>query len=101
MCRVLDVSRSGYYSGAKHNTSVGRRENERLLQYIQQAYTRGRGTYGSPRITAELRSNGVYCGKNRIARLMRENGIRAKTKRRFKAVTRYRHDILYWWQRIV
>lgn len=94
MCRVLDVSRSGYYSGAKHNTSVGRRENERLLQYIQQAYTRGRGTYGSPRITAELRSNGVYCGKNRIARLMRENGIRAKTKRRFKAVTRYRHDIL-------
>ena len=55
---------------------------------------RGRGTYGSPRITAELRDNGVYCGRNRIARLMKENGIRAKTKRRFKATTRYHHDLL-------
>jgi len=94
MCQVLDVSRSGYYSWAKGNTSNRQRENERLLLHIRQAYIRGRGTYGSPRITAELRNNGIHCGKNRIARLMKENGIRAKTKRRFKAVTRYRHDIL-------
>jgi transposase InsO family protein len=94
MCRVLDVSRSGYYSWAKHNASERQKENERLLLYIQQAYVRGRGTYGSPRITAELRDNGVYCGKNRIARLMKKNGIRAKTKRRFKATTKSRHDFL-------
>jgi putative transposase len=88
MCRVLDVSRSGYYSWAGRNPSKRRREDERLLLHIRQAYMRGRGTYGSPRITAELRGSGVHCGKNRIARLMRENGIRAKTKRRFKVVTR-------------
>jgi len=90
----LDVSRSGYYSWAKHNLSDRRREDERLLQHIRQAYMRGRGTYGSPRVTAELRDGGICCGKNRIARLMRENGIRAKTKRRFKTVRGYRHDIL-------
>ncbi len=55
---------------------------------------RGRGTYGSPRITAELRDNGIQCGKNRIVRLMKENGIKAKTKRRFKATTKSRHDLL-------
>lgn len=55
---------------------------------------RGRGTYGSPRITAELRDNGIQCGKNRIARLMKENGIKAKTKRRFTATTKSRHDLL-------
>ena len=94
MCRLLDVSRSGYYSWVKRSNGVRQRENERLLLYIQQAYVRGRGTYGSPRITAELRDKGVYCGKNRIARLMKENGIRAKTKRRFKATTKSRHDFL-------
>jgi len=94
MCQVLDVSRSGYYSWAKHTTRDRQKEDKRLLLYIQQAYVRGRGTYGSPRITAELRGNGVYCGKNRIARLMKENGIRAKTKRRFKATTKSRHDFL-------
>jgi transposase InsO family protein len=94
MCQVLDVSRSGYYSWIKHNTSVRQKENELLLLYIQQAYVRGRGTYGSPRITAELRDNGIQCGKNRIARLMKENGIKAKTKRRFTATTKSRHDLL-------
>lgn len=94
MCRLLGVSRSGYYLWAKHETSERSQEDERLLSHIRQAYIRGRGTYGSPRITAELRDKGFSCGKNRIARLMRHNGIRAKTKRRFKVVTRYRHDVL-------
>ena len=94
MGRVLEVSRSGYYSWAKHQPGVRQRENERLLIDIQQAYRRGRGTYGSPRITAELRSNGIPCGKSRVARLMKQNGIKAKTKRRFKATTKSRHDLL-------
>ena len=88
------------YPGAViiHGQSIAKcirqKENERLLLHIQQAYVRGRGTYGSPRITAELRDNGIQCGKNRIARLMKENGIKAKTKRRFKATTKSRHDLL-------
>jgi putative transposase len=65
-----------------------------LLVQIRQAFVRGRGTYGSPRITAELRSDGIACGKNRVARLMRQNGIKAKTKRRFKATTKSRHELL-------
>jgi putative transposase len=91
---VLEVSRSGYYSWGKHPVGVRQREDERLLMQIRQAYGRGRGTYGSPRITAELRSKGMVCGKNRVARLMKENGIKAKTKRRFKATTKSRHDLL-------
>jgi len=94
MCRVLEVSRSGYYSWSGHQVSVRQRENDRLLVHIRQAYVRGRGTYGSPRITAELRSDGIACGKNRVARLMRQNGIKAKTKRRFKATTKSRHEVL-------
>jgi len=94
MCRVLEVSRSGYYTWGKHQRGVRQREDERLLIHIRQAYGRGRGTYGSPRITAELRSKGMLCGKNRVARLMKQNGIKAKTKRRFKATTKSRHDLL-------
>ena len=63
-----------------------------MLLHIKEAYVRGRGTYGSPRITAELRDKGILCGKNRVARLMRVHGIKAKTKRRFKATTQYKHD---------
>lgn len=94
MCQVLDVSRSGYYSWTKRDKGVRQKENERLLVYIHQAFVRGRGTYGSPRITAELRDKGIHCGTNRIARLMRENNIKAKTKRRFKATKKSRHDLL-------
>ena len=62
--------------------------------HIRDAYARGRGTYGSPRITAELRANGIQCGKNRVARLMKSNWIKAKTKRRFKATKKSKHDFL-------
>ena len=65
-----------------------------MLLYIKEAYVRGRGTYGSPRVTAELRSKGISCGKNRVAQLMKNNGIKAKTKRRFKATTKSKHDFL-------
>jgi len=94
MCRVWEVSRSGYYSWLKHQVGVRERENDSLLVHIRQAYVRGRGTYGSPRITAELRSNGIACGKNRVARLMKQNGIKAKTKRKFKGATKSCHELL-------
>ena len=94
MCRVLAVSRSGYYKWSKHIRSIRRKENERLLIHIKEAYVRGRGSYGSPRVTAELKDKGISCGKNRIVRLMKQNGIKAKTKRRFKATTKNKHDIL-------
>ena len=94
MCQVLGVSRSGYYLWGKHNKSERQIENDHLLVHIRDAYSRGRGTYGSPRVTAELRANGIQCGKNRVAHLMKSNGIKAKTKCRFKATKKSRHDFL-------
>ena len=58
---MLGVSRSGYYLWEKHNKSERQIENDRLLVHIRDAYARGRGTYGSPRVTAELKAKGVHC----------------------------------------
>jgi putative transposase len=92
MCQALDVSRSAYYAWKKRGKSNRQKENEHLLKEIIQAYETGRRVYGSPRITDELRSKGFCCGENRIARLMRENNIQAKTKRKFRATTNSRHQ---------
>ena len=60
---------------------------------IREIWERSRRVYGSPRITAELRSQGNVCGENRIARLMRENGIKARTKKRFRVTTKSDHNL--------
>jgi putative transposase len=93
MCRVMGVSRSGYYRYLRRGLSRRREENERLLVRIREIWGTRRKVYGSPRITAELRSEGYRCGKNRIARLMRENGIRSLVRRRFKVTTRSDHRL--------
>jgi transposase InsO family protein len=93
MCRVLGVSRSGYYGWKKQPLSNRQRENEKLLVYIKESHKQSMETYGSPRITEDLWARGVVCGENRIARIMRENGIVAKTKKKFKATTNSRHRL--------
>ncbi len=93
MGRVLGVSRSGYYGYLRRGLSPRREENERLLRRIREIWQARRKVYGSPRMTAELRSEGHGCGKNRIARLMKENGIRSLIKRRFKVTTRSNHRL--------
>lgn len=91
MCHALKVSVSGYYTYAQRSKSNRQIANEKLLSKIRVIYKKRRGTYGSPRITDELRDNGHGCGKNRVARLMKENRIVAKTKRRFKVTTQSKH----------
>ena len=93
MCRVIGVSRSGYYGWKKRPESRRYKENEKLLMYIKESYRKSRGNYGSPRIFEDLREEGFRCGKNRIARIMRENGIVAKTKRKYKATTNSSHNL--------
>jgi transposase InsO family protein len=88
MCRVLGVSRSGYYVYLRRGLSQRHEENRSLLTKIREIWDWSRGVYGSPRITAELRSRGLSCGRNRIARLMRQNGIQALTRKRFRITTR-------------
>jgi hypothetical protein len=70
MCRVLAVSESGYYAWRCRVPSYRQRENERLNAQIRQAYEQGRLVYGSPRIHAELRAQGIICGKHRVARCL-------------------------------
>ena len=93
LCRVLGVSRSGYYAWLKRPESKREKNDRRLLTMIKAIHQESRQTYGSPRVHAELRERGVRCGENRVARLMRESGIQAKQQRAFKATTNSDHDL--------
>lgn len=93
MCEVLGVSRSGYYRWRKKPLSDRQKEDERIVVKIRESHKRSKATYGSPRITKDLRATGLKCGENRVARLMRKNGIVAKTKRKFKVTTNSKHKL--------
>jgi putative transposase len=84
LCRVLGVSRSGYYAWLARPTPGRAERNAALLVHIRAAYQRGRRTYGAPRIHQALRQQGIAGGRHRIARLMRCEGIVACTERRFR-----------------
>jgi putative transposase len=91
MCKCLQVSRSGYYAWQRRPPSQRALENDRLLARIREAHAQSRGTYGSPRVHAVLRSNGDVAGRHRVARLMREAALYARQKRRFVQTTDSRH----------
>ncbi len=92
MCRVLGVSESGYYAWCKRKPSRRQAENERLVEQIRVAYDQGRHVYGSPRIHAELRAQGIVCGTHRVARLMQRAGLRAVQKQRRVRTTDSQHS---------
>jgi len=83
MCRVLAVKRSGYYAWRKRKPSTREQANQALLGLIEAEHAKSRKTYGSPRVHVVLRRQGVVCGRNRVARLMRLTGIVARKKRRY------------------
>ncbi len=78
MCRVLEVSVSGYYAWRKREPSQHRREDAELADKIRAAFQSNRCVYGSPRIHAELHAQGLHCARKRVARLMRELELVAK-----------------------
>jgi transposase InsO family protein len=93
MCQILKVSRSGFYAWIKKPESKRRKENAVLLKTIiniREKQTK-KQVYGAPRMTMELNSIGLSCGKNRIARIMSTNKIQAKTKKKFKQTTDSQH----------
>lgn len=93
LCRVLEVSRSGYYAFAQRGPSK-RETTDRLLVFeIRQAHQRSRRTYGSPRIHRELRAQNRRVGRKRIARLMHEEGIVGRRRRRFCRTTDSDHGL--------
>jgi len=91
MCRLLEVSPSAYYAWRGRPESQRVREDRRLLVEIRAIHSAKREVYGSPRIHAELKAQGLRLGEKRVARLMRDHDIRAKQKRKFKATTNSRH----------
>jgi putative transposase len=92
MCRVLGVSASGYYDWRDRKPSQRAMENAVLVEQIRQVHDESDGTYGMPRVRAELMDRGVCVARQRIARLMRSHGIRGVSRRRGYVVTTQRAE---------
>jgi len=88
MCGVLRVSPSGYYAWRQRPPSAREMANQELVKQIEAVYHDNHGVYGSPRIYRELDEQGVACSENRIARLMRLRGLRAKQTKHYKVTTK-------------
>jgi len=82
MCRVLEVSASGYYAWVKREPSKRAREDGELRKKIEAIHSESRGTYGRPRVHAELKEDGVHVGCKRITRLMRQAGLQGASRRK-------------------
>jgi len=88
MCKVLEVSRSGYYAWRGRPASEREMANQALYKQIKAIYDKMHGTYGSPRIYQALDKQGVACSENRVARLMRQHGLQARQAKAYKSTTR-------------
>lgn len=96
MAEVLNDSRSGFYAYLTRPVSERQQENELLLQKNKEIHRKSKGTYGYPRIADDLKDQAAGApapSKNRLYRLMRGAGIRAKTVKKYKATTNSNHDL--------
>jgi putative transposase len=87
MCRVLGLSTSGYYAWNKRAPSARSQSNAQLVEQIRSIHQCSGGTYGAPRVHAQLNDQGVAAGYNRVARLMREAQLRGVSRRRWVCTT--------------
>src|SRR5690554_189787 len=87
LCRVLKVSVSGFYAWRKRGLSRREQQNRQLKQQIEAVFVASKQAYGSPRVYRTLVRQGVCCSENRVARLMREQGLQAKKGRRRRRTT--------------
>ena len=91
MCRVLEVSRAGFYAWRSRAPSAAQVRREALTEQVARIHAQVKGRYGSPRVHAELVARGTPCCENTVARVMREAGIAAKTRRKFRQTTDSNH----------
>ncbi len=91
-CQLLKVSVSGFYAWKRRPASRRQKDDLVFLAHIRAAFKSSNETYGSPRMTYELKDQGFVIGRRRIDRLMRENGLCAKVKKRFKRTTDSHHN---------
>jgi len=92
MCRVLRVSKSGYYRWLRAEPSKRSIDNQAFTVRIRQIHEKSKQTYGSPRIAAALQSQGLTISRPRVARLMKQAGIRSEYKKKYRATTDSKHD---------
>lgn len=93
LCRVMQVSKSGYYAWCKRPPSAREQANQQLTEKIQTLFLENRETYGSPRIYEELKEQHVACSQKRIARLMRLANLKAVLPKRFVVTTDSNHAL--------
>lgn len=91
MCRILEVSRSGYYAWHRRVPSRRQLESVRLDMEIRAVYQAHKGRPGSPKIASELQERGIKVSRNRVARRMRRMGLKSRTRRKFRVTTDSRH----------
>jgi transposase InsO family protein len=91
MCKVLKVSRSGYYRWYCEGPSNRELENQKLTISIKEVFEESKRTYGSPRVTAELKRRGVNVSKPRVAKLMRLNNLKSKVRKKYRVTTNSNH----------
>jgi transposase InsO family protein len=91
MCRVLEVKRAGYYAWVNRPPSARAMDDAQLAETIKDIHDASRRTYGSPRVHEELKAQGQQHGAKRIARIMQEEGLRAKALRQFRVTTDSNH----------
>lgn len=89
LCRLMQVSRSGYYEWLKREPSLRQYEDAKLIEAIYQVHLASGRAYGALKTWRALRATGVACGKHRVARLRQAVGIEAQRKRRFRQVRKY------------
>lgn len=87
LCEILEVSRAGYYAWCRRKPSLRQQQDQQLLPQIRLAFEAGQGTYGSPRVTRELKARRIACGRHRVARLMKADGLRGEQRPAFRPCT--------------
>jgi putative transposase len=92
LCRVFDVSSSGYYAWRSRPESPRAQTDRRLRHVIRVAHAESRGRYGSPRVLRAVRARGYTVGRNRVIRLMRADALRGRRRRRFRVTTDSQHQ---------
>jgi putative transposase len=86
------VSKSGFYQWKKRGLTKREQQEYEIMRNVEDIHKASRGTYGSPRILAELKGLGITCSKGRLERLMKKHGIRAKTRKKFRVTTDSKHN---------
>jgi transposase InsO family protein len=91
-CRALGLSRAGYYASRSRPEAKHVRDDRRLAVLVRESHERSRKTYGSPRVQKDLAASGERVGRKRIIRLMQQEGLKARVRRRYKCTTMSDHD---------